>query len=55
MTANELTGLLMLCGICLVPFGLGIAATLYWQRRLLRYGWPGALLPGLVRRWIERG
>jgi hypothetical protein len=55
MNANEATGLLMLCLCGLVPFGLGIGATLYWQRRILRYGWPGALLPGLIRRWIERG
>lgn len=54
MTANEATGLLMLCGLCTVPFLMGIGATIYWQRRIQRYGWPGALLPGLVRRWIER-
>lgn len=54
MQSNPTVGILILCSCTLLPFLAGIAATVFWQRRLALFGWPGALLPGVIRRWLEK-
>lgn len=51
---NSSTGLVMACLICLVPFVVGLLLGLWMQRRVTRYGMPGALLPRAVRNALER-
>lgn len=50
---NQTIGVLLCCGIELAPLAIGITIGMWLQRRVDRYGMPGALVPGFVRKILE--
>lgn len=44
--STETLGMLMLCGLCLIPFLLGVVITNAWHK--------GKLVPGWVRNLFDR-
>ena len=45
-------GLLIACLTCLVPFIFGAVFGWIMKRRLINLGFPGAVMPKFLRRWI---
>lgn len=46
-------GALICCGVALVPLVLGFAVGRWYQRRVTRLGWPGAIIPPIINRILE--
>lgn len=50
---NSQLGLMMCCGLVIIPMVLGVVIGRRLERRIQQYGWPGGMLPGFARKILE--